>query len=66
MYKFYGRYYPVGYEGCSVRNNFVQLSSNICTKISTQIVNWITICSNCYNILFKVYIVFLILYEGDE
>ena len=30
----------------SVRNNFVQLSSNFYEKISTQIVNWVTVYSN--------------------
>ena len=31
---------------CSIRNNFVQLSCNLCVKIATQIVNWVTICSS--------------------
>ena len=30
----------------SVRNNFVQLSSNFCGKIATQIMNWVAVCSN--------------------
>ena len=30
----------------SIRNNFVQWSSNFCTKIVTQIVYWVAICSN--------------------
>ena len=30
----------------SVRNNFVQLSSNFCMKIATQIVNRVAKCSN--------------------
>ena len=30
----------------TVRNNFVQLSSNFCVKIAVQIVNWVAICCN--------------------
>ena len=33
------------YKYISVSNNFVQLSSNFCVKIATQIVNWVAICS---------------------
>ena len=42
----YVRMYIRIYIYISVRNNFVQLSSNFCVKIANQIVNWVAICSN--------------------
>ena len=37
-------------------NNFVQLNSNFCVKIATQIVNWVTICSSREAIIIKLYL----------
>ena len=53
----------------SVRNNFVQWSSNFCVKIVTQIVTWVAICCDWVLVIiikYSRYIVFLILYEGNE
>ena len=46
MYIYICIYIYTYYIHINVRNNFAQLSSNFCVKIATQIVNWVTICSN--------------------